>query len=203
MSIDPRRSGPALWALWVVAAALGGALATVVSLSGLATVVNGSDSPAAVFAYFGAVAAIAAVFQSILLAFVAPGKRAVLLWLVATAIGASLFFTLLQNLVFRITLTSWFGSLPAGMAPALISIGNDAAYSLGLGLAQGLALVFITGRKWALAVWVAVSLIVQAYSSYLPPLYIGPSRAGTSYIASNAINLAVGAAFTGVALVLI
>src|SRR5690348_8417736 len=203
MSIDPRRSGPALWLLWVVAGALGGALATVLALAGLAAMVNASDSPAAAPAYFGALAATSAVFQAVLLAYVAPGKKAVLLWLLATAIGAGLFFELLPNLVFRGSLTGLFASLPAGTASFLLSGAFDAAYPVGLGVAQGLALVFITGRKWAPLVWVAGSLIVLATSSYLAPVYVGPFGVGTSYIASNAINRAIGAAVMGLALVLI
>ena len=206
MSIDPRHTGATLWALWVVAGALGGGLATLLAVGWLGAMVSGSDDPTydlKLRAYMGTSAAIAALFQSLVLTFVAPGKRAVLLWLLATVIGAGVLSRLLEDFVFNVSLSSWFTSLPADTASAIRGRAY-ATYALALGLAQGLALALITARKMATVIWVAGSLMALAVSNdVVPHVCVGPCGAGTSLIASTALYNGVAAAVTGLALVLI
>lgn len=104
-------------------------------------------------AYFALFAAAASVFQSALLAFIVPRKRAAVLWLLATAIGASFVYHLLQQLVFNASLSAGFSSLPADTKAAILGGAFAATYSLAVGLVQGLVLAVITGRKVAAAVW--------------------------------------------------
>lgn len=209
MSIDPRRSGVTLWALWVASSALGQGLATLLAFSWLGAMVNGSDNPAALpydlrlRAYFGTVTAIAALFQALLLTLVAPAKRTALLWLLASAIGAGLFFLLLQDGVENFSLSSTFTSLPRDTASAILDESIVVTYALGLGLAQGAALALITARKMAPAVWIAASLVALPLSMYVAGIAIEPQGTATSFVASNALSHGAGAAVTGLALVLI
>lgn len=215
MSIDPRRSGLALWALWVVAGALGGALATALAVGGLAAIVVGGTEPGAlpyelrVLAYFGASAALGAVFQSCLLAFIAPGKWASILWLLASFIGGSLLFHLLQDIVFDVSLTGSFAAIPPGSREALLTGGYGVTFPLALGLVQGLVLVFVTARKWALPIWILGQLLPIPLDSFAHTgarFYAVSELSaviGANLVASNAMSEAVGAAVTGVALVVI
>ena len=204
MAIDPRRSGAALWALWVAAGALGGALATLFVLSPLGAMVSGYGNPAPLpynlqfFAYTGALSAIATSFQSLLLAYVLSMKRAAVLWLLATLIGASLVADLFREQFLNFTLSSAFTSLPADTKQSLMSAGLDAFFPVGLGLVQGLLLMFLTGRKVALPIWLAGTLLVMPLLGLVRPVWTSPNL-----FASNASAEAFGAAVTGLALVLI
>lgn len=208
MSIDPRRSGAALWTLWVAAGALGGGLATLLAFAWLGAIVDrpGEATPLPydlrVLAYVGTIAAIAALFQSLLLTFIAPGKRAALLWILATFVGASLLSRVLRDLVFDVTLTDSCRSIPAGLASAPLAF--EGTYAFGLGLAQGLVLVLVTRRKSALAVWIAGSLIALPLANYVGPhTYFLLPGAGATLIVSSAISAGARAAVTGLALLVI
>lgn len=210
MWIDPRRSGVALWVLWCAGGALGGGLATLLAIAWLSGIVRGSTDPGAlpydlrVLAYFGTFAAIAALFQSLLLGFTVPRKRAALLWLLATLIGASLFYRLFRDLVFNVSLTGLFAILPAGSASAVFGGFFYATYALGVGLAQGLVLVLITGRKSALAVWIAANLIALPVLDYVyAHTYVAPAGSGARFIALSAASTGARAAVTGLALLFI
>lgn len=210
VSIDPRRSGAALWVFWSAGGAFGGGLATLFVPVWLGTMVSGSGNPTALpydlrfLAYFGTFAAIVALFQSFLLILIAPRKRAALLWLPATVIGASLFYRLLQDLVFNVSLTGLFAFLPPGTASAIIGGAFEATYALALGLAQGLVLVLVTARKAALAAWIAGNLIALPISNYLyANTYVAPAGSGASFIASSAISHGAAAAVTGLVLLFI
>jgi hypothetical protein len=171
--------------------------------------VNGSDDSKAlpydlrVLAYFATFAAIAALFQSLVLMFIAPRKRAALLWLLATVIGASLVHRLLKELVFNVSFAGALTFVPAGMATAILGGAYEATYALALGLAQGLVLAWMTARKAAPVIWVAGNLLPLPVSNFFAHLYVGPFGRGTTFIESNAISYGAHAAVTGVALLLI
>lgn len=202
MSIDPRRSGAALWVLWVAAGALGGGLAVLLAFAGLTAMVNGPDE-FRVLAYFGTLAAIVALFQSLLLTFIAPRKKAALLWLPATVVGATVVYTLFQNLVFRVSLTGSFALLPGGTASVILWGAYATTYTLALGLVQGLVLAVITARKMAWAVWVGGNLIAVPVSMNFMHVYVGPLASGPYLVVSSAISHGAGAAVTGLALLVI
>jgi hypothetical protein len=186
MSIDPRRSRAALWVAWLVAGGLGGGAATLLPLA----LVNPPDS-FWVPVYFAAFSAIAALFQFLVLKFVAPKTRAVLLWLPATVVGVAVLYPLLDQLVFAVSnLTGMF------------MFAYDGTWLLSLGLAQGLVLTVMTGRKTALAIWVGGILLALPVSDYFAHLYV-PLTGGVALVVSNAMSHGAEAALTGVALILI
>jgi hypothetical protein len=202
MSIDPRRSGPALWAVWVAASALGGGLATLLPLAGVADLVNRSSAYVFMLAYFGAFAAMAALFQSLVLIFVAPGRRAALLWLPATFVGAGLLYSQLHELLFTIS-NSTASFYPGGTISPILEAAYGATYALAIGLAQGLVLTLMTARKAAFAIWVVVNLLAVPASHYFAFLNVTASGLRMTFIVSNAIFYGAYAGVTGVALVLI
>jgi hypothetical protein len=203
MSIDPRRSGAALWAVWVAASALGGGLATLLPLAGVADFVNGSSAYDFILAYFAALAAIASLFQSLVLIFVAPGRRAALLWLPATLLGASLLFSLLNHLLLTISTSTGSFFYASGTMSPILGAAYEAAYPLTFGLAQGLVLTLLTRRKAALAVWLVGNLLALPATHYFAHLTVGGEARGTTFIVSNAIFYGAYAVVTGVALLLI
>lgn len=203
MSLNPRRSGAALWVLWVAASALGGALASLLPLSGAVGLVLESSSYFAVLAYFGAFAAIGASCQSVVLVFVARGGKAALLWVPATLLGASLVYGVLNELVFDLGNAAGSLRLLAGGSMPAIFAAAFAMHALAVGLAQGLVLTLITTRKAALPIWIAGSLLAQPVSDNFTFAYIGGWGRVANVIWSNMLAHGAGAAVTGVALLLI
>jgi hypothetical protein len=203
MSIDPRRSGAALWAVWVAASALGGALATLLPLAGVADLVNGSSAYDFILAYFAAFAAIASLLQSLVLVFAARRRGAALLWLPATLLGASLLFSLLNHLLLTISTSTGSFFYPSGTMSPILGAAYEATYALAIGLAQGLVLTLMTRRKAALAVWLVGNLLALPATHYFAHLNVGGEARGTTFIVSNAIFYGAYAVVTGVALLLI
>jgi hypothetical protein len=203
MSIDPRRSGAALWAVWVAASALGGGLATLLPLAGVADLVNGSSAYNFVLAYFAAFAAIASLFQSLVLVFVAPGHRAALLWLPATLFGASVLFSTLNHLLLTISTSTGSFFYASGTMSPILGAAYEATYPLTIGLAQGLVLTLMTRRKAALAVWLVGNLLALPATHYFAYLKVGGEARAMTFIVSNAIFYGAYAVVTGVALLLI
>jgi hypothetical protein len=203
MSIDPRRSGAALWAVWVAASALGGGLATLLPLAGVADLVNGSSAYDFILAYFAAFAAIASLFQALVLIFVAPGRRAALLWLPATLLGASLLFSLLNHLLLTVSTSTGSFFYASGTMSPILGAAYEATYALAIGLAQGLVLTLLTRRKAALAVWLVGNLLALPATHYFANLNVGGEARAMTFIGSNAIFYGTYAAVTGVALLLI
>lgn len=200
MSIDPRRSGLTLWVLWVVAAALGAGLATVLALVWLAALVNGSEL--SYLSYIGELAAIAALFQSLLLVYVAPRKKAAALWLPATVIGMCLVAPLIWDVI-NVIPPSLSMSFPPATYAALHAGTYMESFGVALGLSQGLVLLFVTARKAAPVIWIAANLIALPVMGLFGGLYGGPPGGDPSLIALSSSSNAVGAAVTGLALVLI
>lgn len=203
MSIDPRRSGAALWVLWVAASALGGALATLLPLAGIGDLVNASSSYSAVLAYFAAFAAIAALFQCFVLVIVAPRRGAALLWLPATLVGAGLLYNLFNQLLFTVTNSTGSFFYPGGTLSPILQAAYEANYAVAIGLAQGLVLTLIAHRKAALAIWLVGNLLALPASHYFAHLNVGGGARGTTFIVSNAIFYGAYAAVTGMALLFI
>ena len=207
--IDPRRSGAALWVLWVAAGALGGALATLFVLSPFGGMVSGYGNPAPLpynlqfLAYAGVWAAIGVLFQALLLAYVLSVKKAAFLWLLATLIGASLVSDLLHQLVYAFTYSSLFTSLPMSTEASLFPMAMDVINPLTLGLPQGLALMLLTGRKAAPAIWIVGALLVLPLSSPFAHLFVPPVGTQPNLIVLFAASNAEGAAVTGLALLLV
>ncbi len=193
MAIDPRRSGPALWTLWVVAGAFGLVVAPLIARAWLGAMVTGSDDPTyylRLHLYWGAWEAVAAFFQAVLLSFTVLGKRAGLLWLLATFIGAGLLSWPLETLLSTVSSPASFGSLPPRMVAELLF---PVPFALALGLAQGLALAWLTRRKLAVLIWPVAALVALLVSNSI----------GRSLDVAPLITAATGPAVTGAALLLI
>jgi hypothetical protein len=203
MSIDTRRSGVALWAVWVAASALGGGLATLLPLAGVAALVNGSRAYDFILAYFAAFAAIASLFQSLVLFFAAHRRGVALLWLPATLLGASLLFSQLNRLLLTISTSTGSFFYPSGTISPILEAAYEATYPLAIGLTQGLVLTLMTRRTAALAVWLVGNLLALPAAHYFAHLNVGGEARGTNFIVSNAIFYGVYAVVTGVALLLI
>ena len=206
MALDPRPSAFRLWLLWIAAAAVGGGF--------MATFVVVDFEPMlSPFGYVGngflpAFAVVGAMFQGVLLFFVAPRKRPALWWLPATVVAIAIYPWLAM---------SWRGAEPAVIGWLTGTFGflnplstgtaiDDAAtvtYAIALGLAQGVILAVMTRRGFSIAMWLAGNIVgwfamYQAAQTLLPVVASLPAMA-----ASNAIMTALYAAPAGLALVAI
>ena len=204
-----RIPGLTLWAVWVVAGALGGALATVVAIAVTAPWLA-YQSEQAVLAYMIAFAAVAAIFQYLVLQLVAPRRWTALLWLPATAVAIPLYLWLDERWFITIPgVVSWFGVNVAFPPPATNITILDAGvitYPLALGVLQGFVLA-MTVRRWsALALWIGANLVGLLVMDQLGRFFAiaqsSPQAAGF-FVIGNFLSAALYAIATGVALVLI
>jgi len=209
MTIQSWRAGAVTWIAWVVAGGLGGGLATLVALAGMGSWLNDNADQFAVLGYEMAFAAIASLFQYLVLQFVAAGRRAAVLWLPATVLAINVYMWLNELWMTRANdIAAWlsgtFHSLDPESTTNLIFSVSDATYAVAFGAVQGLVLVVMFGRKVSVALWLAGNLLGLVAELFIPRLIpFAPTAPGQAFIASSAIGMGAYALGTGLALLLI
>lgn len=200
-----RRADVVIWLAWIAAGAAGGAFATLVNFARLDAGLNDADQVSGLV-YDMIFAATAAIFQYLLLRFVAAGRRAAAWWVPASVL-ANVVYLRLEVLWFSAgpNFASWlsatFPSLSSESTFNVILDGSVIDYALAYGAFQGLVLMLLTGRRASVAIWVGGNLLGLLTSRYAPSLV--PQGPGPALMASTAIFTGAYAAGTGLALVVI
>ena len=209
MSLDPRRSAGGLWLAWVAAGALGGALATLLSLAWLGSWLNGNPDELTSLAYGILFTTVAAAFQYAVLRFAGGRNWAAALWLPATAVAYVVYLRLDEAWMMNAgSVASWVSSkVPSLDLVSTINAIMDAnvvTYALAYGAVQGLVLALMTGRKPAFAIWIGGALLGLIASLYIPGLIpLTANTPGVMLMASSASFTGSYAMGTGLALIVI
>ena len=206
--LDPRRSGGALWLAWVLAGALGGGLATLLVVEGMNDWLYGGGQLTGLASGM-VLAAVAALFQYLVLRFVAAGRRAAVLWLPATVVAYGV-YVWLNTIWFGEgpNLATWlsanFRSLDPATTMDVIFTTVQVEYAVAFGICQGIVLALMTRRVASLAIWVGGNLVGLLVSIYLPTTFVSiPAEGGAFLVASSAIQTGKYAFGTGLALAVI
>lgn len=209
MWLDPRRSAGALWLVWVAAGAAGGGLATLLALAWMGSWLNGNPDELASLAYGIVFTTVAASFQYAVLRFAGGRIWVTALWLPATAVAYVLYLRLDEAWMMNAgSVASWLSTTIPSLDPEstvnAIMDANVVTYALAYGVAQGLVLALMTGRKPAFAIWIGGTLLGLLASTYIPRLIpLTPNPPGLVLMASSAVFTGSYALGTGLALIVI
>lgn len=207
--LDPRRSAVALWAAWVVAGAVGGGLATLLSLAGMGAWLNGGTDELTFLAYEVTFATVAAFLQYLVLRFATSTRRSTVLWLPATMVAITVYVGL--NALWAANLNNileWLSTTFPGLDPEsttnIVFELSGVAYALAFGVVQGLVLVVMTGRKASVGIWIGGNLLGLLTATFIARLVpFGANGLGLAFVMSNALFAGGYAIGTGLALMLI